>query len=108
MANVIKGEVDFSADGEDYILVLDFNALCDLESDYPGIMDGSFEMKSPRAVRKVFQVGLSKHHSDISEIAAGEIIQSIGIPEAAELVGKAFKASFPEAAKGGKARPPAK
>lgn len=104
----IKGEVGFSADGEDYTLVLDFNALCDLEEDYPGIMDGTFDMKSPRAVRKVFQVGLSKHHDDITEQAAGAIIQAVGIAEAAELVGRAFKASFPEAAKGGKARPQAK
>lgn len=100
----IKGEVSFRAAGEDYTLVLDFNALCDLEEDYPGIMDGTFEMTSPKAVRKVFQVGLSKHH-EVSERQAGEIIQAVGVAEVAELVGKAFKASFPEAATGGKARP---
>ncbi|GLK49490.1 hypothetical protein GCM10017620_24630 [Brevundimonas intermedia] len=106
MANRVRGEVPFKADDEDYVLVLDFNALCDLEADFPGIMDGSFELKSPTAIRKVFHTGLAKHHPELSVLSAGELISAVGIPMAGQLVAAAFKASFPEAATGSKARPP--
>lgn len=109
MANSVRGEVAFEAEGEDYTLVLDFNALCDLEEDFPGIMSGGVELSSPRAVRSVFRSALAKYHPDIDERGAGDLIQSVGIQKAAELVASAFKASFPaESAKGGKTRPPAK
>lgn len=112
MANRTKGEVVFTAgeddEAEDYTLVLDFNALCDLEEDFPGIMGGQVELSSPKAIRKVFQIGLAKHHAKIDERAAGDVIQAIGIEKTAELVGEAFSAAFPEAAKKGKARPAGK
>ena len=99
MAGNIKGAVAFDADGAPYTLLLDFNALCDLEQDFPGIMDGQFEVKSPSAIRKVFRAGLAEHHPDTDDRAAGRIIQAVGIERAAQLVGEAFAASFPEAAK---------
>ncbi len=100
MAAAIKGEVGFKAGESDYILLLDFNALCDLEDDFPGIMDGSFELKSPKAIRRVFRAGLAEHHPDLDDKAAGRVIQEVGIAKAGDLIGQAFKASFPEAAKG--------
>jgi len=107
MANRIKGEVAFSIeDGNlagEYTLLLDFNALCDLEEDFPGIMEGKFELKSPTAIRKVFAVGLAEHH-DLSERDAGKLIHAVGLNRVGELVGEAFAASFPEADKG-KPRP---
>ena len=103
MANKVKGEVGFTVeDGDlagDYVLLLDFNALCDLEEDFPGIMKGEFALESPKAIRKVFAVGLSARH-DVDERTAGAIIQAVGLAEVADLVGRAFKASFPEAAEG--------
>lgn len=109
MANPVRGEVEFEADGQTYTMVLDFNALCDLEGDFPGIMSGGVELSSPRAVRSVFRSALAKHHPGIEEREAGDLIQIVGIAQAAELVANAFKASFPaEAPKGGKTRPPAK
>lgn len=104
MANRVKGEVGFKVEegdlAGDYVLLLDFNALCDLEDDFPGIMDGQFELKSPRAIRKVFAAGLVEHHKGLDERAAGRIIQAVGLDKVGQLVADAFKASFPEAAKG--------
>lgn len=103
MTGNIKGEVGFTVDEGDlageYTLLLDFNALCDLEQDFPGIMEGQFELKSPTAIRKVFRTGLAEHH-DVSERDAGKLIQAVGMARVGELVGHAFAASFPEAAKG--------
>lgn len=104
MTNRIKGEVAFEADGEDYILLLDFNALCDLEEDLPGLMDGTAEIKTPSAIRAVFHAGLQARHKDISLHAAGDIIQALGIEVAGDLVRQSFEASF-STAKGGGGKP---
>ncbi len=57
-------------------------------------MDGTAEIKSPKAIRTVFAAGLAKHHPGLSVIDAGEIIQSIGIAKAGEIVAEAFASSF--------------
>lgn len=106
MANAIKGEVGFTADGQDYTLLLDFNALCELEDVVPGLMAGSAEIQSPRAVRAVFHAALREHHPDLDEKAAGRIIQAAGIERAAELIGEAMAASFGKPEGKGPARPP--
>ena len=99
MPNRVKGEVGFEVEGQGYVLLLDFNALCDLEGSFPGIMEGKFELKSPSSIRKVFAAGLAEHHK-VSERDAGKLIQALGLERVGELVGEAFQASFPEAAKG--------
>ncbi|RZJ44970.1 MAG: hypothetical protein EON87_08640, partial [Brevundimonas sp.] len=104
MANPIKGEVPFTVESGDlagdYVLLLDFNALCDLEQDFPGLMDGQFEVKSPSAIRTVFAIGLREHHGEMDERDVGRIIHAVGMSEAGRLVGEGFKAAFPEAAQG--------
>ena len=100
-ANRLKGEVAFEAEGESYTLLLDFNALCDLEDSLPGLMDGTAEIKSPKAIRRVFHAGLAAHHPQIDERGAGSLIHAVGFAEAGELVRLAFEASFP-GADGGK------
>lgn len=106
MSRTVKGEVQFEAEGEDYTLLLDFNALCDLEDDFPGLMDGEAEIKSPKAIRRVFHAGLAAQHPDIDERGAGEIIHAVGLEKAADLVRQSFEASFPSAKGGeGQARP---
>lgn len=104
MAGSVKGEVAFKAGGEDYILLLDFNALCDLEGELPGLMDGTAEIKSPSAIRAVFHAGLQARHPGVGIREAGDIIQDVGLAEAGDLVRRSFEASFP-AAKGGEGEP---
>ena len=106
MTNRVKGEVAFEAEGQGYVLLLDFNALCELEDDLPGLMDGTAEIKSPKAIRTVFHAGLQARHPGIDLRDAGEIIQSIGLEAAANLVRLSFEASFPSADGGeGASRP---
>lgn len=90
----MKGEVGFEVEGTPYKLVLDFNALCDLEGELPGLMDGTVEIKSPKAIRAVFAAGLAKHHPALSLIDAGNLIQGLGIEKAGGFVAQAFAASF--------------
>ncbi|WP_313472771.1 hypothetical protein [Brevundimonas sp.] len=104
MANRVKGEVGFTADGQDYTLLLDFNALCELENDVPGLMDGTAEIKSPSAVRAVFHAALTGHHPALNVKDAGRIIHAVGIGRAGELIREAMTASFGQEEKDG-ARP---
>lgn len=100
MTNRVKGEVAFEAEGQDYVLLLDFNALCDLEDDFPGLMDGSAELKSPKAIRRVFHAGLAARHPGVDLREAGSLIHALGLDVAGELVRQSFEAAFPTA-KGG-------
>ncbi|RZJ19124.1 MAG: hypothetical protein EON91_02705 [Brevundimonas sp.] len=106
MANPVRGETPFSVDGQDYTLLLDFNVLCDLEDDLPGLMDGRAELKKPSAIRRVFHAGLAQHHPSIDERGAGLLIHQLGLDEAGELVAKAFSAAFPQATGGKEAARP--
>ena len=123
MANRERGEVRFEADGAAWTLVFSVNALCAIEGalDVPitevGAMmgGGAGEDGKPAGMRisllrTMVWAGLLDHHPEITERRAGELIHDLGMAEAGQLVGKAFVAAFPEAAKGdaGPRKPPAK
>lgn len=105
MANPSKGEVGFDANGISYTLVLDFNAICELEDafDVPASQIGEVIGEKLSSLRTVFRVALSRHH-DVTDLEAGEILTSIGAEKAGSLIASAFALSFPEAkAKAGQA-----
>ena len=108
MAHEIKGEVSFQADGRDYTLLLDFNALCELEDIVPGVMEGNFELKSPKVIRAVFHAGLVARHAALSLEDAGRIISAVGMVETAQLLGRAMEASFGKSEGGDEKRPQTK
>lgn len=102
MSNPLKGEITFTADGENYTLAFTINALCALEerlgigvSEIGEKLGGKVSIGTLRAV---FWAGLLAHH-DLSEEAAGDIITSVGAARAGELIGQGFAAAFPEAGK---------
>lgn len=103
MANPIKGEIDFSVEGQPYTLALDLNALCEAEPFAPGIMDGG-DLKSLRAIRAVFWAGLRRHHPQLLQEDAGNLMQAIGMKEAGRLIGEGMKLAFGGGE--GAARPP--
>lgn len=104
MSNRIKGEIDIDVkDGPlagTFILLLDLNALCELEDDFPGIMNGTAKIEGLKSIRRIFHVGFQRHHPDLSEIEAGDIVHAIGIGEAAKKMGESLKAAFPTAEQG--------
>ena len=101
MTKAIKGEISVTApDGPkagEYTLLLDFNALCDLEEDFPGLMDGELNIKGVKAIRSIFHAGFTAYHPDLSERDVGSIIHSIGLEEATAKLAEAMTAAFPEA-----------
>ncbi|MEN2749232.1 hypothetical protein [Sphingomonas sp. T9W2] len=101
MANAIKGEVPFTAAGGSFMLLYDFNALCTIEQDLEiDVADIGSKLSSASMLRSVFRIGLEAHHGAMSDIEAGRLIHDLGVEQAGEIIGKAFKAAFPDAAKG--------
>ncbi|WP_226578894.1 hypothetical protein [Acuticoccus sediminis] len=106
------GELTFSALGSNVVMVFDFNAICEIEDEFDmSVSELQDTLQAPRMkmIRSIFRIGLSRHHPDITDRKAGEIIGDIGIQRAAGLIGEAFSAAFPQAEATGttEARPPA-
>lgn len=105
----IRGEVPLRVeDGPlkgDYTLLLDFNALCDLEDTVPGLMDGTAVLTKPSAIRAVFHGMFAAHHPEVKLKDAGTIVQTIGIDVAGAKVQEASQASFGTAEGGDSDRP---
>lgn len=107
MANPHKGEVDFEITNTDgaaqtYTLRFSANALCELED----VLDMGINVIATqlsdvkdlrlKTVRAVFWAGLRDHHPGVTLREAGEIVTSMTLPVALEVVAKAFTAAFPE------------
>lgn len=104
MANRERGEVSFEADGKTWTLSFGTNAICGLEAemDKPAgaifaSLDGSVDF---RTFRSVFRAGLARHHKGLKLDEAGDLIDEVGLSEAARLVGESVKASMPDAKPG--------
>ena len=78
----VKGDVRLG----DYTLRMDFNALCDAEEDFPGIMQGEVDVRSFRSIRTLVRHALAAHHPDLTDREVGEIIHGAGISDAANAV----------------------
>lgn len=99
----LKGDVRLGA----YTLRMDFNALCDAEEDFPGIMRGEVDLNSFRNIRTMIRHALAAHHADLTDREVGEIIHEAGMDVAAKAVADAMTASFPAPAEADDAaRPP--
>lgn len=88
--STIKGDVAMG----DYTLRMDFNALCDAEEDFPGIMQGQVSLESFRSIRTMVRHALAAHHPDLSDRDVGHIIHDLGLDVAAKAITEAMTASF--------------
>jgi len=87
MANPLKGEVGFEVEGEAYKLVLDFNALCELE----GVLTPGDDRNGPRATRATLWAALQRHHADLTLADVGDLIARLTLPKVRELIGQAYE-----------------
>ncbi|SEI10103.1 gene transfer agent family protein [Paracoccus alkenifer] len=81
MANSFRGEVTLTHDGQDYTMVLDFNALCEYEDATGDSWNGFFERLDSGAIRAtelrtMVWAGLRSHHPDITLPQAGAVLSS--------------------------------
>ena len=111
----LKGNIPFTvqwADGsEDFVFLLDFNALCLLEDQLPGIMNGEVALESPNVARLVVWAALQRHHPQSKEtggvdlVMAGDIITAYGMDATLALLNQAFATAFPQGGSEGNANP---
>lgn len=104
-ANAVKGEAKLG----DFVLVFNFNAICALESATGRDAADVFAALQPgpggeppsvsfTLFRTLVWAGLQERHPDLSEAAAGNIIQEAGGPQAtADALTSALSAMAPEA-----------
>lgn len=103
--------VNFEVGGKSRTLRFSTNAFCDLE-DHTGVGMTEIveQLKSkPKLtfIRACFWVGLRGHDPEITLEGTGEVVDSLGIAEAATLLGQAVSAAFPVAkGKQGDENPP--
>lgn len=90
MANPVKGEVAFEVEGRGYKLVLDFNALCEVE-DVLGA--GGMDLARPKAIRAIFWASMLRHQPDATVQDAGDLIGALGLEEAGRVVAEAMNRS---------------
>lgn len=106
----LKGKLPFTVEWEDgpeeFIFLLDFNALCLLEEQLPGIMKGEVALESARVARLVVWAALQRHHPSVDVETAGDIIAAYGFNETLTLLAQAFATAFPQGGSEGNANPP--
>lgn len=85
--NPLKGEVAFEVEGEAYKLVLDFNALCELEA----ALGPGDDRNGPRASRATLWAAMQRHHEGLTLDDAGDLIAALTLPKVRELIAEAYE-----------------
>lgn len=104
-----RGEADFEAGGAVWHIRFGNREFCGLEdrlarpwAEIARDLDGA--AFSFGTFREVMRVGLSREHKNLTNDAVSDLIDEIGIAEAARLVGECIRAAMPQAAASGEAQ----
>ncbi|AMJ46177.1 hypothetical protein [Cereibacter sphaeroides] len=102
--NMIRGAIPFEAEGRARFLRLTTNAQVRYQEragetlvDAIVAMQGEASQGDMLRLRRLIWAGMG--HEGLSEDAAGDLIDEIGLAEASRLLGDAIRAAFPEAAR---------
>ncbi|ABA77782.1 hypothetical protein GQF56_13950 [Rhodobacter sphaeroides] len=101
---MIRGAIPFEAEGRARFLRLTTNAQVRYQEragetlvDAIVAMQGEASQGDMLRLRRLIWAGMG--HEGLSEDAAGDLIDEIGLAEASRLLGDAIRAAFPEAAR---------
>jgi hypothetical protein len=110
MANKFKGEVDFEAQGKNWVLRLGMNDLIELQEKL-GIEEDDlakffFQLarsmgRSMKKTRTAITVALKGNQPETTEETAGEIITELGFKRTGDLLAEAIKWAMPDPPEGG-------
>ncbi len=99
MDNPLKGEVSFEVEGEPYTLVLNINTLCILEERLDISIGQLIEKLTNNVrlgfIRSVLWIGLSTYHPDLTEDDVGDLLASLKLTGAKDLIVQAVARAFP-------------
>lgn len=101
VANPLRGEASFEADGRTYRLHYTWNVAAEFEevagrplSD--ALLDVAREKLSAKSLRAMLWAGLQEHHPEVTLKEAGRLIDRMGRREAQRVMGVALRYFFPE------------
>lgn len=101
---MIRGAIPFEAEGRERFIRLTTNAQVRYQEragetlvDAIVAMQGEGSQGDMLRLRRLIWAGMG--HEGLSEDAAGDLIDEIGLAEASRLLGDAIRAAFPEAAR---------
>ncbi|WP_313229113.1 hypothetical protein [Sphingobium yanoikuyae] len=110
-ANPHRGQLGFEVAGNRWVFAFTTNALCAVEEEFDLKDISELETvlatsPSLRTIRKLFRIGLTDCHPEMSDLEAGQIMEAVGgLEPSLELIMRAVEQAFPEAAKEGSADP---
>lgn len=100
MANPARGEVALTVADTEYTLKFSTNAICELEElQNKGLNEIVQDLERLSTVRALLWAGLRAKHPDVTLKGAGELIDTIGMIPATEVIGRALNAAFPPPSK---------
>lgn len=106
MANPHRGEVTFEVDGKSYTLMLNTNAICELEAEMnKGIDEIAMSMTRLSTLRGMLWAALRAHHPEVTLPEAGAMIDKVRRTSAMKAVNDALAAAFPKPDPDAKAGP---
>ena len=93
MGSFIAPEVKFTAFGQSYTFIMDFNAACAVEEVFPAFSKSGMNglPETGATLRVLFRAGLQTHHPDVDLMTAGRLIQEIGADRASAIFIEASK-----------------
>src|SRR5262245_53255773 len=101
MANPLKGEVSFEANGRRYIFVLGTYGLAALQRR-SGMSTAAFfnRQKTEFGMDDILAIvwcGLQRHHKSITEEEASDVIDQLGQERIGEIISEGISLAFPSA-----------
>jgi hypothetical protein len=109
--NPQRGHLGFVVEDKQWVFAFTTNALCAVEDEFDlkditELEDVLKNSPSLRTIRKLFRIGLTDVHPDMSDIEAGQIMETVGgLEPSLELIMRAVEQAFPGAAAKGGADP---
>lgn len=99
MANALKGDVGAVIAGQQFVLRMDMNAMCELEAELGEPAAGVLgRMAAPQAfmrdIRAILWASLRRHHSGVTIEGAGDLLHEDGAGARAAIL-SALSASAP-------------
>ncbi|MCM3680264.1 hypothetical protein M3656_13580 [Sphingomonas paucimobilis] len=110
-ANAQRGQLGFQVGDDQWVFAFTTNALCAVEEEFDlkditELEKVLSDSPSLRTIRKLFRIGLTDVHPDMTDIEAGQIMEAVGgLEPSLELIMRAVEQAFPEAAKKGNGGP---
>lgn len=110
-ANAQRGQLGFEVDGDQWVFAFTTNALCAVEEEFDlkditELEKVLSDSPSLRTIRKLFRIGLTDCHPEMTDMEAGQIMEAVGgLEPSLELIMRAVEQAFPEAAKKGSGGP---